>query len=308
MMIFSTAFTIWRIVVRFKLSPWMGPSDWLMILGMVCAVVEQWRYGSYRRVGSQRCGSPTRRGRQDDLSKPSHLAGQLLNLYSMWIVKLSICAYLLALNFSKRYRWVVWGTIVFVTVFNFLLPVTQHLGLCRPLASRWDTRITDKKCWSQMVRISIAYTQAISNIVTDLVYATTPIAYLRSVQLSKRTQWSVRFVFLMSLVYCTTISAIKLWDFQRIQGVKEVYYESATLSIWSMTEVSLGIVVANLPPLRKSFDGLLKHVISGSSPGNVFSASKYSNNNFQSFHLATFQGRQDRKSTRLRSTATGDNE
>jgi hypothetical protein len=35
-------------------------------------------------------------------------ASQLLNVYGMWVVKLSICAYLLALNFSKRYRWVVW--------------------------------------------------------------------------------------------------------------------------------------------------------------------------------------------------------
>jgi len=35
-------------------------------------------------------------------------ASQLLNIYAMWIVKLSICTYLLALNFSKGYRWVIW--------------------------------------------------------------------------------------------------------------------------------------------------------------------------------------------------------
>jgi hypothetical protein len=35
-------------------------------------------------------------------------ASQLLNVYGMWVVKLSICAYLLVLNFSRRYRWVVW--------------------------------------------------------------------------------------------------------------------------------------------------------------------------------------------------------
>jgi hypothetical protein len=92
------------------------------------------------------------------------------------------------------------STIVFATMFNFVLPVIQHFGLCRPLASRWDTRITDKECWSQVVRIGIAYTQAISNIITDLVYATAPIAYIRSVRLSRHTQWSVRAVFLMSLV------------------------------------------------------------------------------------------------------------
>jgi hypothetical protein len=33
---------------------------------------------------------------------------QLLNVYAMWVVKMSICAYLPALNFSREYRWVVW--------------------------------------------------------------------------------------------------------------------------------------------------------------------------------------------------------
>jgi hypothetical protein len=31
-------------------------------------------------------------------------ASQLLNVYGMWIVKLSICAYLLALDFWRTYR------------------------------------------------------------------------------------------------------------------------------------------------------------------------------------------------------------
>jgi hypothetical protein len=39
-------------------------------------------------------------------------AAQLLNVYGMWVVKLSICAYLLALNFSKTYRWVVWVSLI----------------------------------------------------------------------------------------------------------------------------------------------------------------------------------------------------
>jgi hypothetical protein len=35
-------------------------------------------------------------------------ASQMLNIYGIFVVKLSICAYLLILNFSKRYRKVVW--------------------------------------------------------------------------------------------------------------------------------------------------------------------------------------------------------
>lgn len=89
---------------------------------------------------------------------------------------------------------------VFVTIFNLILPAIGQFALCRPLASRWDIRIKDKECWPQLVRIGIGSAQAVSNIISDLVYATAPIVYLRSIKLSKHTQWSVRAVFLMSLV------------------------------------------------------------------------------------------------------------
>jgi hypothetical protein len=103
----------------------------------------------------------------------------------------------------------------------------------------------------------------------------------------------------LTLFSCTTISCFKLWDFQRIQGKKDVYYESVTLSIWSLVEVSIGIVVANLPPLRKSFDGLLRHVISGSVTSKLFSGNRSSNSNrnSQSFKLPMHRIHPDRKST-----------
>ncbi|KAL1801325.1 hypothetical protein ACET3X_001667 [Alternaria dauci] len=294
MIAISTFFAVWRLAIRFKISRWMQTSDWLMILGtaMNNAAISVSIVSGFNGAGRLMSDPFWQPDTVEKMVYQNHLvfASQLLNVYAMWIVKLSICTYLLVLNFSRGYRWVIWATIVFATHFNFVLPVIQHFGLCRPLASRWDTRITDKQCWSQVVQIGIAYTQAISNIITDLVYATAPIAYIRSVKLSTHTQWSVRIVFLMSLV-CTAISAIKLWDFQRLQGLKEVCYESVTLSIWSMTEVSIGIVVANLPPLRKSFDGLLKNVLSECS------TSRSTLSRFQSFHLPTYHTQYDLRVT-----------
>jgi hypothetical protein len=132
----------------------------------------------------------------DKMIRHNHLtfASQLLDIYGMWVVNLSICAYLLALNFSKRYRRVIWGTAAFATLFSLILPTIQHFSLCQPLEARWDIRIAPKRCWNPIRR---TYSQPISNIATELVYATAPIAYLHSVQLNRRTQWSV---FLMSLV------------------------------------------------------------------------------------------------------------
>ncbi|KAI8931672.1 hypothetical protein NX059_011319 [Plenodomus lindquistii] len=298
MLFLSTFFTSCRVFVRLRVSPRMGPSDWLMIVGttvsnagMIVTII--CGFNGAGRLLEDPFWQPNP---IDKAINQNHLtfASQLLNVYGMWVIKLSICAYLMALNFSRGYRWVIRGTVVFVTIFNFILPATQHFGLCRPLASRWDTRIVDKQCWSQMVRISIAYTQAISNIVTDLIYATAPIAYLRTVQLNRRTQWSVRAVFLMSLL-CTSISALKLWDFQRIQGATEPYYDSVTLSIWSMAEVAIGIVVANLPPLRKSFDGLFRHI--SATVSNRITRTHHSDVNGFDFNLPSYTTHHPRQST-----------
>jgi len=54
MILFSTVFAGWRIMIRFKASPWMRASDWLMMLGVVSertALIEVHAYltDSYRR-------------------------------------------------------------------------------------------------------------------------------------------------------------------------------------------------------------------------------------------------------------------
>jgi hypothetical protein len=46
----------------------------------------------------------------EKMAYQNHLTftAQLLNVYGMWVIKMSICTYLLNLHFSKEYRWVVW--------------------------------------------------------------------------------------------------------------------------------------------------------------------------------------------------------
>jgi hypothetical protein len=70
----------------------------------------------------------------DDITTYSYYLwiGQLINLMAVAILKWSICAYLLALKFSKVYMAVVWASILMVTVFNCILPYTGLLS-CVPL-------------------------------------------------------------------------------------------------------------------------------------------------------------------------------
>ena len=48
--------------------------------------------------------------------------GQVINLIAVAVLKFSICAYLLALRFSRVYLGIVWASILMVTIFNLIIP------------------------------------------------------------------------------------------------------------------------------------------------------------------------------------------
>jgi hypothetical protein len=55
-----------------------------------------------------------------------------------------------------------------------------------------------------------------------------------------------------------------------------------------MAEVTAGIVVANLPPLRKSFDNLFKHILPSAGSNNALSRHRSSVHKLDSYNLPTY--------------------
>jgi hypothetical protein len=74
------------------------------------------------------------------------------------------------------------------------------------------------------------------------------------------------------------------------------YLEFVSLSIWSITEISVGIVVANLPPLRKSLDGTFRDILPDSITDKVLT-DKLSPSHAQSYDLPTHRSQVTRRST-----------
>jgi hypothetical protein len=107
----------------------------------------------------------------------------------------------------RQYSYILWidqivnviaVAFLMVTALNFLAPVLTFLG-CIPLEKSWNFAYQGHyKCWA-VGGLKLSYTQGISNIVTDIVYMAAPLIYLSNVQLSRRTQWGIRVVFLLSI-------------------------------------------------------------------------------------------------------------
>ncbi|KAF2027779.1 hypothetical protein EK21DRAFT_71327 [Setomelanomma holmii] len=109
----------------------------------------------------------------------------------------------------------------------------------------------------------------ISNILTDVVYMAAPLIYLLRVQLSKRTQLGIRIIFLLSIP-ATICSIFKKAELKAITRTQELTSDGINLSIWSQAELSVGILIASLPPLRTAFD----HIISRILPSTLQSSHK----------------------------------
>ncbi|KAF2127474.1 hypothetical protein P153DRAFT_295109 [Dothidotthia symphoricarpi CBS 119687] len=259
---FSTLVALWRVIVRLRVNPWLGVSDWLMIGGVILNFVSCIPYAILAANGGQ-----GRLMADPWWQVPGHTSNELhiifisqcLNVYAMFLVKASICAYLMALNLGPSYRVLIWISVFIVVSLNFIMMLILHFAYCRPYWSRWDFSVKGE-CWPAAVSEWTAYFQIASNIVTDLIYAAAPIIYLRHVQLSKRTQWGVRIVFLLALVG-TALSIVKIPTTYRFLRSKEVMWDAIDLSICSINEVCVGIVIANLPPLRKTINEFLSKVL-----------------------------------------------
>ncbi|KAG9228442.1 hypothetical protein BJ875DRAFT_389391 [Amylocarpus encephaloides] len=292
----STFLALWRLVVRYKLNPTfklnLALTDYLLLFGMILNLAANTLaiLSAYHGQGKFD-NNPLLTPSQKRLAMRFLFANQILNVYAMFLLKLSISTYLMTLYFSPTYRTTVWITIAVVVACNFIVPVISHYGQCRPLASRWDMRIP-AKCWPLGVRLAFAYTQAGANVATDLVFAASPLVYLRRVELPRGTQWGVRGVFLTALAG-TSISVIKIWSLHKVLQLQTNFlHEAVVLSILSILEVGFAMIAACLPPLRKTFDSLLGKMarptsiisfVSGSTMPKMFRKS-------QSYPLSNYQG------------------
>jgi hypothetical protein len=122
-----------------------------------------------------------------------------LCVYSMFIANLSICAFLMILNFSKGFRYVLWTSVVIIVIFHGICGTINVFGGCWPIAVRWDPNVKGK-CWPLAERLWSVNMQSAANIIIDLIYAASPLVYIRQIRVSQRTRLGIQFIFLLALM------------------------------------------------------------------------------------------------------------
>ncbi|KAL6708788.1 hypothetical protein ACN47E_002484 [Coniothyrium glycines] len=285
--IISTAFLLWRIAYGISSRRRFLVCDYLLIIACCLNITATSLSQATITLGLGR-----------HIYDPSVLPNILRYSYILWIaqiiniiavsfLKWSICAWLLVLNFSKTYQIIIWLSIAMVTALNFLAPVLTLFG-CIPLEKNWNVMYQGSfKCWA-VGGLKLSYTQGVSNIVTDIVYMAAPLLYLRTVQLSRKTQWGIRVVFLLSIP-ATICSIFKTIELHTIFTTQDPTWDGVNLTIWSQAELSLGIMIASLPPLRKALTQIFQKVL----PTTITDSRKtpqYGHNSGRDIRMQNFEG------------------
>ncbi|KAJ6285827.1 hypothetical protein J3E71DRAFT_210178 [Bipolaris maydis] len=266
MTLIATVFLVWRVVYGFSQSRRFMTSDYLLIIA-----------GALSITATSLTQVITDNGLGRHIMDPTVLPNilkysyflwitQIVNIIAMAFLKWSICAWLLVLNFSKIYQTIIWLSILMVTALNFLAPVLTLFG-CTPLEKNWNFGFKgESHCWAKGT-LPQSYAQGISNVVTDVVYMAAPLIYLSRVQLNRRTQWGIRIVFLLSIP-ATICSIFKTIELKTIVSTRDPTWDGVPLTVWSGAELSLGIIIASLPPLRKAFDHFFSKILPSTLTGS----------------------------------------
>ena len=118
----------------------------------------------------------------------------MIYLWTLACLKLSqLCLYNRVFHLHLRY-WIWTGTslvIIWAVAFTF-----SFIFLCSPIKQQWSL----ERLGHCIDQITVLKSLIATNIVTDLVYVVSPIIYLSTVQLSRRTKWGLRVVFCLGLV------------------------------------------------------------------------------------------------------------
>ncbi|KAG7285380.1 hypothetical protein NEMBOFW57_010007 [Staphylotrichum longicolle] len=235
-----------RLVVRSRIVRRLGND--LLSLGGMADIIGQVLYGAGRHAAYLDPAVNT-------MGLKWNFAGQVIYMWALPAVKISVGFFLLRIAPNKTYRRILQGVMVFTVAYTFVCFITLLLQ-CKNLAILWDATV-QTTCWSQSTLQGLSYASCVVNILTDIFFAVLPIPMLWNVQINARTRASL--ICIMGLgVFACAAGIVKAAFISNYGKTGDFLWDSANLTIWYSVECNVGIVAACLPCLKPLFKRILE--------------------------------------------------
>ncbi|KAK1998385.1 hypothetical protein LX36DRAFT_634379 [Colletotrichum falcatum] len=270
----SLVFLLLRLLFRWRRNRCLLLDDYLIILGWLCllalVVAQMAQIGPMYYLIRLQAGRFVPASPQEVLQQTERwlrwsYAMTYIYWTGLWAVKASILTIFFHLVSSVPALKKAWFC---VAVFTFLTYVGGWVSgslVCNSFADNF----VPGKCTSpgeiERARFIVFYAAAV-DIATDLLIMGLPIAMLPSLRLDIRKKLGLAVAFSLALITILT-AVVRMTQVMKGGGVDVV-----GLSIWSITEVGVSIIVGSLPPLRILFTSGFRRYVRGRKAGQRPSA------------------------------------
>ncbi|KAK2011646.1 hypothetical protein LZ32DRAFT_629398 [Colletotrichum eremochloae] len=261
----SFVFLLLRLLLRWRRNRCLLLDDYLIILGWLCllalAIIQMEQVGPMYYLIQLQAGRFVPTSLQEVLQKSEQwlqwsYAMNYVYWTGLWAVKASILTIFFHLVSPVPILRKAWYCVAGFTLLTYIGGWVAGSMVC----DRFTDFFVLGKCNSpsevERARFSGYYAAAV-DIATDLLIMGLPIAVLPGLQLDIRKKLGLAVAFSLALLTILT-AVIRMTQVMKPDGLDMV-----GLSVWSITELGVSIVVGSLPPLRILFTSGFRRYIKG---------------------------------------------
>ncbi|KAI1753690.1 hypothetical protein F4782DRAFT_495359 [Xylaria castorea] len=169
----------------------------------------------------------------------------------VFFIKLSILARYIEIVLPNREPRMLFWSIIILCVANFVFYLASTFVVifaCSPVTKVWDPLITEGRCLDTL-KLNVAASSV--NTASDFTILALPQTIIWRLNASLKNKLIVSFIFLVNIFACVS-SAVRLaYAVVVLQHHNDITYYTWHTGIWTLPELSAGIVVACLPVARK---------------------------------------------------------
>lgn len=174
---------------------------------------------------------------------------ELFNFADLFFIRTSVCLFTLRL-LPKTEKWSIYF-VYLAWVFNFTSTLDNMVSFgvqCQPLRGLWDTSI-NAKCFDIPHLKRLFYAATVLGVLADFIIVIVPTTVIRRTQMTRSTKIGVCLV--MSLSFIT--AGLSIGKCIVTPGIRDPYFDSVPVQIFSLCEENLGIICASAPAIRQLY-------------------------------------------------------
>ncbi|KAF3916979.1 hypothetical protein ABW20_dc0105543 [Dactylellina cionopaga] len=197
---------------------------------------------------------------------------QLVYLFDLCLIKLSILSFYHQISAAKAYRIVIYASMAVVVIYSIIM-ISTNAWECPNISDAWSAEILLQGTGSCKDLHPIYFAQASFNIFSDVWILLLPIPVLLKLQMRRNKRIALIGIFSVGsiavIASCARIYALHVWSVS-----KDVPYDGANILIWSQIEINAALISCSIPALKPLF----KATFSGSTHAQGYQDGYYSGN------------------------------